>query len=270
MSSTAEANLVSEQPFPLGAIWDGAGVHFTLYSERATGVELCLFNEAGDEQRIPLQLADHYVWLTYVADLDPGQRYGYRVYGPYNPEAGNRFNPNKLLLDPYAKAIAGKLERGAPIFGYQPGQPDLSFDDTDDAAGVPKGLVIDPRFEWDGDEHPRIPLQQSVIYEVHVKGFSKQNPNVPEKLRGTYAGLAHEASVDYLKQLGITAVELLPIHHFIDEDFLLDRGLSDYWGYNTLGFFAPMSRYSSITAITARRSASSSRWSRHCTRQESK
>ncbi|HEX3722596.1 MAG TPA: alpha-amylase family glycosyl hydrolase, partial [Nitrolancea sp.] len=245
MSRTAEANLIGEQRFPLGAIWDGTGVHFSLYSERATGVELCLFDDVGEERRIALQPAGHHVWQTYVANLGPRQRYGYRVSGPYDPAVGNRFNPHKLLLDPYARAIAGKPERGAPFFGYKLGQPDLTFDDTDDAAGVPKGLVIDPRFDWDGDEPPGVPLQQSVIYEVHVKGFTARHPEIPPEIRGTYAAMAHPAALAHLKALGVTAVELLPVHASFTDPSLSARGLSNYWGYSTLGYFAPDARFAS-------------------------
>ncbi len=190
--------------------------------------------------------APRFVWHGLIRNIKAGQRYGYRVDGPWEPENGLRFNTNKLLVDPYAKALTGDVDWKAPIFPYDVSTgDDLARDDRDSAAGVPKAIVIDPTFDWEGDCPPETPLADSIIYEVHVRGFSKLNPAVPENLRGTYAGLACDASIEYLKKLGITAVELLPVHHFIDEGHLVDRGLRDYWGYNTLSYFAPMSRYSS-------------------------
>ncbi len=234
--------------FPQGATWDGLGVNFALYSERATAVELCLFEDGGSEMSevIPIRETSGYVWHCYVPGLKPGQLYGYRVHGPYEPERGDRFNPNKLLIDPYAQAIHGAVNWEAPVFGYKLGDPaaDLSFDETDDAWGVPKGAVILSHFDWENDRPPLTPLHDSVIYELHVKGFTALNPDIPEELRGTYAGLAHPVAIEYLRKLGITAVELMPIHEFVDDKHLVDQGLRNYWGYNTINFFAPAARYS--------------------------
>jgi isoamylase len=239
--------LLPGRPYPLGATVYKKGTNFAIFSQDATKVELCLFDSDG-VQTDCIALREHtaYVWHGLVRAISPGQLYGYRIHGPWEPEKGHRFNHNKLLVDPYAKAIAGHVDWKAPIFPYDLASgDDLKFDEQDSAAGVPKSVVIDSEFDWDDDCAPETPLADSVIYEVHVKGFSVRNPMVPEKLRGTYAGLAHESSINYFKKLGITAVELLPVHHFIDEGHLVDKGLSDYWGYNTLGYFAPMSRYSS-------------------------
>ena len=237
------------KPFPLGATWDGEGVNFALYSEHATGVELCLFDESGETEveRIPLCEVTAHIWHAYILGLGPGQRYGFRVSGPFAPEEGHRFNPNKLLLDPYARAISGSVSWEAPVFAYPLGHPDedLAFDERDDAWGMPKSVVAHSYFDWGDDHPPRIPWHQSIIYEVHVKGFSARNPDVPPEERGTYAGLASPASIEYLKQLGVTAVELLPVHAFLDDMHLVGRGLRNYWGYNTIGYFAPEARYSS-------------------------
>ncbi len=237
-------------PYPLGATWDGQGTNFALFSENATAVDLCLYPtleaiEASDVVRVREQTA--HVWHCYLPGVRPGQVYGYRVHGPHDPQNGFRFNPNKLLIDPYAKAIAGAVDWRAPVFGYRTDDPneDLGFDDRDDAHGVPKSVVSDPFFDWASDRSPRIPWHNSVIYELHVKGFTQQHPMIPEDIRGTYAGLAHPVAIDHLKRLGVTAVELLPVHAFIDDGFLIDHGLSNYWGYNTIGFFAPEARYSS-------------------------
>lgn len=236
------------KPFPQGATWDGLGVNFSLYSERATAVELCLFEDGASEasEVIPIRETSGHVWHCYIPGIKPGQLYGYRVHGLYDPEQGDRFNPNKLLIDPYAKAIHGAVNWEAPVFGYKLGDPDedLSFDDTDDAWGVPKSAVVLSHFDWENDRPPLTPLQDSVIYELHVKGFTALHPEIPEELRGTYAGLAHPVAVDYLKKLGITAVELMPIHEFLDDKHLVDQGLRNYWGYNTINFFAPAARYS--------------------------
>src|SRR5579884_329172 len=236
-------------PYPLGATWDGQGTNFALFSENAKGVELCLFAEARDanETCIPLPERTAHVWHGYLPGVAPGQIYGYRVDGPYEPEHGHRFNPHKLLLDPYAKAVTGRVDWSAPVYGYRLGDPDedLSPDESDDAAAVPKAVVVDPAFDWGGDRRPRVPWHDSVIYEVHVKGFTEQHPEIPSELRGTYAGLAHPVALDYLRRLGITAVELLPVHSFLDEPFLIEKGLHNYWGYNTIGYFAPEARYSS-------------------------
>jgi isoamylase len=236
--------------FPLGATWDGKGVNFTLYSENATGVELCLFNAPNDEiesERIKITEYSELVWHVYIPGLKPGQLYGYRVSGPYEPENGHRFNPNKLLLDPYAKAISGTINWDDSLFGYEIGSPDedLSFSETDNAAFVPKSVVIDHNFDWEGDKPPDIEYFNSVIYEAHVKGFTKMNPQIPESIRGTYAAIGHPVTIKYLKDLGITAIELMPVHHFLNDRHLVENGLTNYWGYNTMGFFAPDCRYSS-------------------------
>jgi glycogen operon protein len=228
----------------------GNGVNFALFSEHATSVELCLFDdlEATEENiRIPVSEHTDQVWHEFLPDVRPGQLYGFRVSGPYDPERGLRFNSSKLLLDPYAKAIAGEVSWADEMFGYVVGdkKEDLSQDFRDDAWGVPKSVVIDTAFDWQGDRRPGTPLQNSVIYEVHVKGFSKLWNEVPEELRGTYAALGTPAAIDYFKKLGVTAVELLPVHAHIDDKGLIDRGLANYWGYNTIGFFAPHAQYSS-------------------------
>jgi isoamylase len=239
--------LLPGRPYPLGATSSGKGTNFAIFSEGATRVDLCLFDAVGKQTGcVTLRERTAHVWHGLLCDIKPGQLYGYRVHGPWEPEKGRRFNPAKLLIDPYARAISGKVDWKAPIFGHDAASGnDLKIDTQDSAAGIPKCVVIESKFDWEGDYRPDLPLADSVVYEVHVRGFSMRNPEIPEKLRGTYAGLSHEASINYFKKLGITAVELLPIHHFIDEGHLVDKGLTDYWGYNTLGFFAPMSRYSS-------------------------
>jgi glycogen operon protein len=239
--------LLPGKPYPLGATPTPIGTNFSLFSENATCVSVCFFDESGKQiDFVALRERTAFVWHGLIRDIKPGQRYGYRVEGPWEPEKGLRFNSNKLLVDPYAKALTGDVSWKAPIFPYDvTSGDDLKRNDEDSADGVPKSIVIDEYFDWEGDCPPEIPLSDSIIYEVHVRGFSKLNEAVPENLRGTYAGLACESSIAYLKKLGITAVELLPVHHFIDEGHLVDRGLRDYWGYNTLSFFAPMSRYSS-------------------------
>ena len=236
-------------PYPLGATWLGNGVNFALFSEHATSVDLCLFDsmEAREENvRIPVTEHTDQVWHIFLPEAQPGQIYGYRVSGPYEPEIGMRFNSSKLLLDPYAKAIAGRVEWGDEMFGYVVGgeKEDLTRDFRDDAWGMPKAVVIDNAFNWDGDRKPGRPLAESIIYEVHVKGFTKLCPSVPPELRGTYAGLGSTWAIDYFKHLGVTAVELLPVHAHIDDKALVDRGLTNYWGYNTIGFFAPEAKYS--------------------------
>jgi isoamylase len=238
------------RPFPLGATYDGRGINFSIYSERATEVELCLFDDTdarAESERLRLREVTGHVWHGYVAGLKPGQLYGYRVLGPYRPDEGLRFNPFKLLIDPNAKAIAGKVDWNAPAFAYKLGDPeeDLELDEEDDGWGVPKGVVVGTHFDWGDDRPPAIPWHRSIIYEVHVKGFTMTHPNVPPKQRGTYAGLASDAAIDHLKQLGVTAVELLPVHDFLDDKRLVDMGLRNYWGYNTINFFAPDARYSS-------------------------
>lgn len=235
--------------FPLGATWDGDGVNFALYAEHATGVDLCLFScpeEEVESVKIRLKERTHHIWHVYLPGLKPGQLYGYRVYGPFEPQNGYRFNPHKLVIDPYAKALSGTIQWHDALFGYQLGHPDqdLSFSDIDSAPYLPKSVVIDSHFDWEGDESPRIPYHQTIIYETHVKGFTRLHPDLPGKIRGTYAGLAHPVTIGYLKELGITAVELMPVHHFITDRHLKEKGLTNYWGYNTIGFFAPDVRYS--------------------------
>jgi len=239
--------LLPGRPYPLGATVYKNGTNFAIFSQDATRVDLCLFDENG-KQTDCVTLREHtaFVWHGQLLDIRPGQLYGYRIDGPWDPENGQRFNFNKLLVDPYANAIAGEVDWKAPIFPYDLASgDDTQMDKQDSATGVPKCVVVDQHFDWGDDAPPETPLADSVIYEMHVRGFSMRNSQIPKPLRGTYAGLAHESSIDYLKKLGVTAVELLPVHHFIDEGHLVDKGLRDYWGYNTLGFFAPMSRYSS-------------------------
>src|ERR1039458_2030766 len=236
------------KPYPQGATWDGMGVNFSLYSEKATAVELCLFDEVDATacETVAIRECTGYVWHGYLSGVKVGQLYGYRVHGPYQPERGERFNAAKLLIDPYAKALAGPLNWDAPVFGYKllDKAADLSCDTRDDAWGVPKSVVTALHFDWENARAPLTPLHDSVIYELHVKGFTAAHPEIPEDLRGTYAGLAHPVAVEYLKKLGITAVELMPVHDFVDDKHLLDRGLSNYWGYNSIDFFAPDARYS--------------------------
>ncbi len=235
------------RPYPLGATWDGAGTNFALYSHSGTAVDLCLFDEQGHEERIPLQEQTNFVWHCYLPAALPGQLYGYRVHGPYEPKRGMRFNPAKLLLDPYARAVSGEVNWKAPLFGYQLGHPDadLSCDSGDSAWGMPKGIIVSPFFDWENDRPLRTPLNDSVIYEMHVRGFTIQHPDIAPELRGTYAGLGSPPAVQYLKKLGITAVELMPIHDMLDDKRLIDRGLKNYWGYNTTNFFSPAARYAS-------------------------
>ena len=232
----------------LGANFDGKGVNFALFSAHAERVELCLFDPCGKTEIARLELPEytHEIWHGYVPGLQPGALYGYRVYGPYDPENGHRFNPHKLLIDPYARELEGDIEWNDAHFGYELGheEKDLSFDTRDSAPFTPKCKVVDPdAFDWQGENRPDVPWPHAVIYETHVKGFTQRNPALPPELRGTFEGLGHQASVDYIKSLGITSVELLPIHWFPDDRHLLDRGLKNFWGYNTLGFFAPASRY---------------------------
>ena len=235
-------------PYPLGSTWDGSGVNFALFSENATGVELCLFDkQEGREVRIPITAKTDQVWHVYLPEARPGQLYGYRVHGPYAPGEGHRFNPAKLLRDPYAKAIHGVHDWDDALFGYTIGHPDqdLSKDERDSAPFAPKSVVVDPAFSWGEDSRPNIPWHKTIIYETHVKGFTKLHPGVPEELRGTYAAMACPAVVDYLLSLGVTAVELMPVQQFLHDRHLVERGLSNFWGYNTVGFFAPHAQYSS-------------------------
>ena len=230
--------------YPLGATYDGVGTNFALYSEVADRVELCLSQADGTEERIALTEVDGFIWHGYLSGVGPGQRYGFRVHGPYDPRAGHRCNPAKLLLDPYAKAIEGSVRFGQPIFGYDFGRA-ARANRADSAPFVPRGVVANPYFDWGHDRPPRMPYHQSVIYEAHVRGLTKLHPAVPEEQRGTYTGLAHPAVIEHLLDLGVTAVELMPVHQFVSDGFLAERGLSNYWGYNTIGFFAPHNAYAS-------------------------
>lgn len=236
------------RPYPLGATWDGAGANFALFSENATKVELCLFDDSdatNETQRIALPEHSDQVWHGYFPDILPGQLYGYRVHGPFDPANGHRFNPNKILLDPYAKGIGRDLRWDDTLFGYKigPDSDDLSFDDRDNAAFAPLASVLDTAFTWGDDRSPRTPWHKTLIYELHVKGYSERMSAAPEAVRGSYAGIASEASIDHLKSLGVTAVELLPVQYHLDDRHLVEKGLTNYWGYNTLAFFAPNLRY---------------------------
>jgi isoamylase len=233
-------------PYPLGATYDGVGTNFALFSEVAEHVELCLFDDQGEETRIILPEVDGFVHHGYLPTIGPGQRYGYRVHGPYDPERGLRNNPNKLLIDPYAKAIAGEVEWNESLFGYPFGSPD-ERNDQDSAGHVPLSVVVNPFFDWSNDRPPRTPYNESVIYEAHVRGLTMNHPEVPKSLRGTYAGLAHPAVIDHLKKLGVTAIELMPVHQFVTDHGLTEKGLRNYWGYNTIGFFAPHEAYSAMS-----------------------
>jgi glycogen operon protein len=230
------------EPFPLGAHWDGRGTNFSVFSEMATAMELCLYDEGGQERRVKLPEVTAHCWHAYLPGVGPGQRYMYRAHGPWDPAAGLRCNPAKALLDPYARAITGMVEWDPAVLPYILGEPDtISTDDS--APHMPRSVVVDPAFDWGDDRPLRRPLHETLIYEVHVKGFTQRMPDVPEQLRGTYAGLAHPAAIDYLVNLGITAVELLPVHQFVHDGHLLERGLRNYWGYNSIGFFAPHNEY---------------------------
>jgi isoamylase len=231
-------------PYPLGATYDGSGTNFAIFSESAERVELCLFDDEGTETCIDLVEVDAYVWHAYLPNIAPGQEYGFRVHGPYDPQKGERHNSNKLLLDPYAKATSGEIDWDQSLFAYTFGDPD-SVNDEDSAPHMMKGVVINPFFDWQGDRPPRIPYGETVIYEAHVKGLTETHPDIPEEQRGTYAGVAHPAIIEHLKRLGITTLELMPVHQFVNDSTLQDKGLSNYWGYNTIGFFAPQSTYSS-------------------------
>ncbi|MEX2495284.1 MAG: glycogen debranching protein GlgX [Woeseia sp.] len=241
-------------PYPLGASWDGEGVNFALFTEHADKVELCLFEEGREEQTHSIVMPEKtdQVWHCYLPDARPGQRYGYRVHGPYKPREGHRFNPNKLLLDPYAKNIEGWKGWSDAHFGYDVSdkRADLSFCERDNAALMPKCRVVDPAFTWGDDRPPRTAWPDTVIYEMHVKGFTIQHPDVPSELRGTYGGLATPAVIEYLQDLGITAVELMPVHAAISDRHLLEKGLSNYWGYNTIGFFSPHTPYRSADSLS--------------------
>ena len=246
MTNAAALEVWPGKAYPLGASYDGYGTNFGVFSEVAERVELCLFDEDGTETRIVLPEVDGFVWHGYLPGVEPGQRYGYRVYGPYDPAEGQRCNPNKLLLDPYAKAIDGLFDWNQSLFGYNFGDPD-SRNDDDSAASMPKSVVINPYFDWGVDRPPQREYADSVIYEAHVKGLTQTHPDIPENARGTYSAIAHPVIIDHLKELGATAIELMPVHHFANDSTLIDKGLSNYWGYNTIGFFAPDSKYSAST-----------------------
>ncbi|MEB3282426.1 MAG: glycogen debranching protein GlgX [Lyngbya sp.] len=234
------------KPYPLGALWDGKGTNFALYSENAVAVELCLFDSENQETRLWLTEVNNFIWHGYIPGISPGQRYGFRVHGPYSPEEGHRFNPNKLLIDPYAKALDREIQYGEEIFGYRwDGEDqDLSFSELDDAHLVPKAVVIDETFDWEDDQLLRIPQHETIIYEMHVKGFTQRHPDIPDELRGTYAGLGHPAAIAYLQSLGVTAVELMPVHHFLSQPgHLIKNGLKNYWGYDSICYFAPHQTY---------------------------
>lgn len=251
--ATHRSRIAEGQPFPLGATWDGLGVNFALFSAHATKVELCLFDSQGKQEleRIELPEYTNEIWHGYLPDAHPGMIYGYRVYGPYEPDAGHRFNPNKLLIDPYAKQLVGELKWSDRLFGYTLGSADadLSFDDRDSAACVPKARVIDPAFTWGRHQRKHTPWDQTIIYETHVRGFSMQHPAVGDSVRGTFAGLMHPEVIRHIRSLGVTSVELLPIHAFVNDQHLLEKQLSNYWGYNSIGFFAPHPSYLATDSI---------------------
>jgi glycogen operon protein len=237
------------KPFPLGATWDGKGVNFAVFSENATAVNLCLFNNYQDKKESDvIKITEHSegIWHCYVPDMQPGQLYGYRVEGPYKPLEGHRFNSQKLLIDPYAKSIFGKVKWDTSLYGYEIGhaEEDLSFNKADSAPFIPKCVVIDNSFNWEDDIAPKVPLHKTIIYEMHVRGFTQLHPEIPENIRGTYAAIAHPSSIKYLKELGITAIELMPIHFFLTDHHLEEKGLANYWGYNTIAFFSPHTEYS--------------------------
>ena len=253
MSNQTQPIVWPGRPYPLGSTWDGEGVNFALYSEHAEKVELCLFDISGKRETFRIRLPEQtdMVWHGYLPEVRPGQLYGYRVYGPYAPAQGHRFNHYKLLLDPYGKQVQGAIRWSDSHFGYRVGHKneDLSFDRRDNAAGMPKNRVIDSAFTWGADTPPRISWHETLIYELHVKGFTKSHPDVPEVLRGTYAGLATAPVIEYLTRLGVTSIELMPVHSFVDDRRLVERGLRNYWGYNSIGFFAPESRYLATDSI---------------------
>ena len=242
------------KPAPRGAHWDGAGVNFALFSGHAERVELCIFDAGGrrELQRIALIERTDQIWHCYLPEARPGMLYGYRVHGPYRPDDGHRFNPHKLMLDPYARQIVGALRWSDALFGYTVGhrRGDLSLDRRDSAGAMPKSRIVDPAFTWGDDTPPAVPWEAMVVYEMHVRGFTMQHPDVPPPLRGTYAGLATPAIIDYLKRLGVTSLELLPVHAFVDDRHLTEKGLRNYWGYNSIGFFAPDARYSASGSIS--------------------
>lgn len=237
-------------PYPLGSTWDGKGVNFALFADNATGVDLCLFHkENGKKESSKIRITErtHHIWHVYLPDCKPGQLYGYRVHGPYEPHNGHRFNPHKVLIDPYAKAISGTIDWNDALFGYTVGDEneDLNFSTLDSAAFIPKSVVIANDYDWEGDSLPKIPYHKSVIYEAHIKGLTNLHPDIPEEIRGTYSAVGHPVTIKYLLELGVTAIELMPVHHFVSDRYLKEKGLSNYWGYNSIGFFAPDARYAS-------------------------
>lgn len=238
------------RPSPLGATWDGQGVNFSVFSENAVKVELCLFDSESDRTEtycVPLRERTHLAWHGYFPDLRPGQLYGIRVHGPYAPHTGHRFNHNKVLLDPYTRAVGRTIEWSDAMFGFVVGEDDASFDARDNAAFAPLGVVVDAEFDWGDDRHPDTPWHKTLIYEAHVKGFTRLHPGVPEELRGTYCGVGSPEAIEHLKELGVTALELMPVHHHVDDRHLAKNGLTNYWGYNTLSFFSPDSRYAAAS-----------------------
>ncbi|MDX6231544.1 MAG: isoamylase, partial [Nocardioidaceae bacterium] len=235
-------------PVPLGATWDGEGTNFALWAPAAESVALCLFGDSSSgpadvERRVELDEVTYHVWHGYLPRVGPGQRYGFRVDGPFDPARGARWNPSKLLIDPYARALEGEFVVDDAIFGYPPGRSDLHQDHRDSAPFVPKSVVVNPFFDWGSDRAPRIPYHETVIYEAHVKGLTIAHPDIPEELRGTYTGLAHPVMIEHLKNIGVTAVELMPVHEFLNDHHLQEKGLSNYWGYNTIAFLAPHHAY---------------------------
>ncbi|WP_313514105.1 glycogen debranching protein GlgX [Pseudomonas sp.] len=253
-SVTSPSRIREGLPHPLGATWDGLGVNFAIFSAHATKVELCLFDEAGEVELERIELPEYTdeIWHGYLPDAHPGQIYGYRVHGPYAPSEGHRFNPNKLLIDPYAKQLIGELKWSESLFGYTIGHKDgdLSFDERDSAPFVPKCKVVDPAFTWGDDRPVRVPWDRTIVYETHVRGFTKRHPDVPENLQGTFAGLMHESVIKYIRKLGVSSVELLPIHGFVQDQHLLEKGMSNYWGYNSIAFFAPHAKYLAGSSIS--------------------
>ncbi|MCE7064937.1 glycogen debranching protein GlgX [Dyadobacter sp. CY326] len=251
--ASVKIDVLPGKPYPLGATWDGKGINFAVFSLNAQGVELCLFeadNEKEEYIKIKVEEVTHHIWHVYIPGLEPGQLYGYRMHGPYEPRKGHRFNHNKLLVDPYAKAINGTIKWDKSVFAYEMGhkKKDLSFSESDSAQFIPKAVVIDPHFDWEDDERLDTPYHNTIIYELNVKGFTQLQEQIPEEIRGTYAAIAHPVSIEYFKKLGVTAVELMPVHHFVEDQHLIEKGLTNYWGYNTLAFLAPDPRYSSSGA----------------------
>ena len=240
-------------PYPLGATWDGVGTNFSLFSEVADRVDLCLFDDSGNETRVDLPEMTAFIFHGYMPNVGPGQRYGYRVHGHWEPHNGHRSNPAKLLLDPYGKAQEGQVQWNEAVFPYHFNDPEGSKNDLDSAPFMPKSVVVNPHFDWHLDRNPRTPWHRTIIYEVHVKGFTMRHPGIPEELRGTFAGLAHPAAIKHLKSLGVTAVELLPVHQFVHDSTLVGKGLRNYWGYNSIGYLAPHNEYSASGTRAARR-----------------